>query len=105
MSGLGDRLEVDILGQLHVLRVDTEDLHSADLIGHANIDFSVETTSTSQGWVDRVWTVCGADDHNLAAALGTVHECEKLSNDTFFNFTLTLLSVGSDRVNLINEDD
>ena len=74
MSGLSDGLEVYILGKLHVFGVDSEDFHTADLIRHANVDLSVEAAGTTKRWVDRVRSVGGSDDDNLAAALGTVHE-------------------------------
>mmetsp|Transcript_536 Transcript_536/g.849 ORF Transcript_536/g.849 Transcript_536/m.849 type:complete len:322 (-) Transcript_536:300-1265(-) len=105
MSGLGDRLKVHILSQLHVLGVDAHDFHTADLIGDTDIDFSVEATSTTEGRVDGVGSVGGGNDDDLASALGTVHEGKELGDDSLLGLTVTLLSVGSDGVDLIDKDD
>jgi len=75
--------------------VDTEDLHSSDFIGHANVDFSIETTGSSEGWVKSIWSVSGSNDDNLASSLGSVHQGEELGDNTLFGFTLSLLSVWS----------
>lgn len=37
-------LEIHILAQFHVLRVNSQHLESADRIGNSNVDFTIETT-------------------------------------------------------------
>lgn len=105
MTCLCNLLKVHIFGKLHVLGVNAHDLHAANLIRDADINFTIEATSTTQGRVKRVGAVCRGDDDNLTAALGAVHESKELSDDSLLSLTITLLSVGCNRVNLINEDD
>jgi len=105
VSSLSYGFKINIFGELHVLSVDSEDFHTANLIRHANVDLSVETTGTTKRWVDRVRSVCGANDDDLAAALGTVHERQQLSDDTLLDLSLSLFSIGSNRVDFVNEDN
>ena len=105
MSGFRDILKLDIVAQLHVLSVDSEDFHAADLVRHANVDLSIETTSTSQGWVNRIGSISGADDDHLTSTLGTVHQGEQLGDNALFDLTLGLLSVGSNRIDFVDENN
>ena len=105
MRALSDGLKVDIFRQLHVLGVNAQNFHSADLIWNTNIDLSVETTGTTKGWVNRVGSVGGSDDDDLASTLGTVHQSEQLCYDSLLSLTMTLLSVWRNRIDLIDEDD
>merc|ERR1719399_1436284 len=50
---LGELLEVDIIGQLHVLRVDAHHLQPAVLIGDADVYLTVEPAEAAQRRVDR----------------------------------------------------
>jgi hypothetical protein len=85
--------------------VNSENFESSILVGNANIDFTVETTSTTERWVDGVWSV-GCTNHNdLTTALNTVHKGKKLSDDTLLDLALGLLSVGGNRIDLINEEN
>ena len=48
----------------------------------------------------------GCTNHDdLSATLDTIHESKELSDDTFFDFSLSFVTVGSNRVDLINEKD
>ena len=49
-----DLLEVDIVTELHVLGVDTQDLETAGRVGNTNVDFTVESPESSQSGVNRV---------------------------------------------------
>jgi len=105
MSRLGYIFEFDILRQLHVLSVDAKNFHTADFIRDTNIDFSIETSSTTKGRVDSVRSVSGADDNNLSATFSTVHKGEHLGDDTLLDLTLRLLSVWRNRIDFIDEDN
>ena len=81
-------LQIDILGELHILSVNPQDLHSSNLVGHADVNFSVETTGTTKSWVDSVGSVRRADDNDLTTALGAVHQSEELGDDSLLDLAL-----------------
>ena len=76
--------------------MNSENLHTSGLIRNSDVDFSVETSSTTEGRVDGIRSVCGTDNDDLTTALGTVHKSKHLSDHTLLDFTLGFLSVGSD---------
>jgi hypothetical protein len=82
--------EVDIFCKFHVLRMDAEDLKTAGGIRNTNVDFTIETTETSEGGVDRVGPVSGGHNDNIGARFETVHEGEQLRNNTAFDFSICL---------------
>jgi len=82
--------EVDIFCKFHVLRVDAEDLKTTSGIRNTNVDFTIETTETSEGGVDRVGSVSGGHDDNVGAGFKTVHEGEQLRNNTTLDFSICL---------------
>lgn len=74
-------LEVDIVAQFHVLQprsktleleklkahlgVDAQDFETSSSIRNTNVDFSVETTETSESRVDRIGSVGSGHDDNV----------------------------------------
>ena len=103
MRVFGDLLKVNILSQLHILGVDTENFHSTYLIWDTDIDFSIETTSSSKGWVNSIRPIGGSDDDNLASSLSTIHESQKLGNDSLFSLSVRFLSVWRNGIDFINK--
>jgi hypothetical protein len=85
--------------------VNPQNFEATVLVRHSDVDLTVEATSTSQSWIDRVRPIGRTNDHGLAAALHTVHQSQKLSNNTLFDLTLGLFSVGRNGVNLIDEQN
>jgi len=102
---LGDLLEVDVVRQLHVLGVDAQNLEAAVLVRHANVHLAVEAAEAAERGVDRVGAVGRADDDDVRARLQPVHEREELRDDAPLDLALRLLSLGRDRVDLVDEDD
>ena len=82
--------EVDIFSKFHVLRVDAEDLKTTSGIRDTNVDFTIETTETSEGGVDRVGSVGGGHNDDVGACFQAVHEGEQLRNNTTFDFSICL---------------
>jgi len=87
MRVLRDSLKVDVLSKLHVLGVDAHDFHSSDFIRDTNINFPIEATGSSKGWVNSVGPVRGSNNNDLASTFGTVHEGKQLGNDSLFGLT------------------
>mmetsp|Transcript_7662 Transcript_7662/g.16937 ORF Transcript_7662/g.16937 Transcript_7662/m.16937 type:complete len:557 (+) Transcript_7662:788-2458(+) len=102
---LGKLLQVDVVAQLHVLRVDAQHLEAAVLVGHANVNLAVEASEAAERAVDRVWPVGRADDDDVRACLEAVHQRQQLRNDAALNLALRLLALGRDGVDLVDEDD
>lgn len=101
----GDVGKVNILIEFHVLGVDSEDFHSSDFIGDTDIDFSIESSESSEGLIDGVGSVGGGDDDDLSSGLETVHEGQECGDDSLFDLSVGLVSLGGDRIDLIHEDD
>ncbi len=100
-----DLLEIDIVAELHVLGVDLKDLETAGGVGDANVDLAIEAAEPTQGRVDRIGPVGGGHDDDVGPSLHAIHEGEELGDDTALNLAVRLLTLGSDRVDLVDKDD
>ncbi len=58
-------LQVDIVGELHVLRVNTKDLKTASRVGNTNVNLAVEATEAAEGGVYGVGTVSRGHNHDI----------------------------------------
>jgi len=56
----------------------SQDLESADLIRHANVDLSIETAESSEGGIEGVGSVRSSDNYHMSTTLQAVHKCEHL---------------------------
>ena len=83
-------LKINVIRELHVLRVDTENLETTSRVGDTDVDFTIESSETTKGGVNGVRSVCGGHNDDVGASLETVHECEKLRNDATFDFSISL---------------
>ena len=96
---------VVVLGERHVPRVYLEDLEPALLVRDLDLDLAVEASWPSQGRVDGVGPVGRRYDDDLASCLEPVHEREQLADDSALHLSGDLLSLWSDRVDLVDEYD
>ena len=85
--------------------MNVHDFAAAFAVGDTDFDFTVKTTWSSQGWVKSVPAVGCADDHDIVAALHTVHQGQHLSDHTAFHFTRDVFPLGTNGVYLVDEDD
>ena len=102
---LGHCLQVDCFVQFHVFGVDAEDFQSADLVRDSDVDFPVEPAEAAQGGIEGVGSVGGSNDDDVSSGLEAVHEGQQLRDHSALDFTVHLLSVGRDRVDLVDEDN
>ena len=102
---VGEPFQVDILRQRHSAGVDLQDLETSVPVGDTDLDLPVEPSGSPQGLVDGVGSVGGTDDHDLSPGVQTVHEAQELCDDTPLLLTVHLVTLGRDRVYLIDEDD
>lgn len=105
MGILCHSLQIHVFCQFHVFSVDSQNLQSADFIRHTNIDLSVKTTESSESWVDSIGPVGRSDDNDVSSAFQAVHKCEHLGDNSSFDLTAHLFSVGCDGIDLVDEDN
>jgi len=70
--------EVDVVGEVHVARVDLEDLDAALVVGLGDLDEAVEAAGSEDGAVEHVEAVGGGDDPDFTALVEAVHLGEEL---------------------------
>jgi hypothetical protein len=105
VSFFGNLKLVNIGRKLHLLGVDVEDLKTTVLVWDSNIDFSIESTTSSECGVNDIRSVSSSDNDNFLSSLKSIHEGEHLRDNTLLNFTLRFLSVRSNGVKLIHEEN
>lgn len=85
--------------------MDSQNLQPAYFIGDSDIDFPIETAEPSEGGVKGVGSVGGCDDDHVSSCLETVHKGQQLRDNSPFDLTMHLFSVGSNRIDLVDEDN
>ncbi len=85
--------------------MDLEDLEAAVLVRDADLHLPVEASRPAERGVQRVRTVRGADDDDLAARLQPVHQGQQLGDDAPLDLARHLVALRGDRVDLVDEDD
>ena len=107
MGNLGYAKEIHIISQRHTPGVDFQYFKTAVLIRYRDLYLTVEPPGPSQGGIEDVWDIGGADNDNLTSGGKTVHQGQKLGYDPFFHllFPSHLLALWSDGINLVNEYD
>ena len=110
-DGGGDPLEVDVIGERHVLGVDLEDLDAARLVGRVDRDAAVEAARAKQRGVEDLGAVGRAEDDHVRARLEAVHLGEDLV-ERLLALVVAAADAGvvararaADRVELVDEDD
>mmetsp|Transcript_28442 Transcript_28442/g.80059 ORF Transcript_28442/g.80059 Transcript_28442/m.80059 type:complete len:454 (-) Transcript_28442:148-1509(-) len=101
----GNGLWIDIFVELHVTGVDAEDLETAVLIRHSDVDFSVEASETTEGRIDGIWTIGGSDDDDAGTLLQPIHQGQHLTDDTTLHFSVGLFTLWCNGIDLVDEDD
>src|SRR6056300_1608581 len=105
---LGDVPKVNILREVLVPRVDTEDLLTTLNTGKSNLNFAVETAWTEESVIEDVDAVRRSDDHDTSLIVETIHLSEELVDGLFTLIVgrhTTCRTLLTNSVNLIDEDD
>jgi hypothetical protein len=105
MSIGGNLLEINIIGKLHVFGVNSQDLESTSWVRNSDIDLSVESSESSKSGIDRVGSISSGHDDNVGSGLQSIHQSKQLRHDSSLNFSVGLVSLGGDGIDLINKDD
>mmetsp|Transcript_11058 Transcript_11058/g.16590 ORF Transcript_11058/g.16590 Transcript_11058/m.16590 type:complete len:235 (+) Transcript_11058:975-1679(+) len=98
-------VEIDVFRHLHVFGVNAQNFVTALFVWNTNFYFFVKTTISSECRIDRIGSVGSSHDNHLSTAFETIHEREKLRDDTTFCFTLGFATLGCNSINLIEEND
>lgn len=85
--------------------MDSKDFEAPSWVRNANVYFTVEAPKATQSRIDAVGPIGGCDDNDVGAGLHSIHEGEELGDDTALDFSASLLTLGSNRINFIDEDD
>jgi hypothetical protein len=83
-------LKIDVITQLHVLRMDAKNLQTASRVWNTDVDFTIETAKATKGRVNGVWPVGSSHDNNIGPSLQTVHKSEQLRYNATLDFTVRL---------------
>jgi len=105
MSVFCNSFKINIFRKFHIFSVYTKNLKSTYLIRHSNIDLSVKSTESSKSWIEGIRSISSSNNNNMSSSFKTVHESEKLRNNSSFDLTTNLFSVRSNRIDLIDEDN
>ena len=73
-------------------------------VWNTDVDFSVEPSEPPESGVNGVGTVGGGHDDDVGPLLETVHQRQQLGDNPTLNFAVGLLSLRSNRVQLIDEN-
>lgn len=85
-----------------------EDFGPALCIRQAHGDLPIESARSQQGLIEHVWNVGGRQNNDASVSLEAVHFREQLVDGLFsliVSHTQSLISLPTDRVKLINEND
>merc|ERR1719323_2976945 len=74
-------------------------------IRNANVHLPVESSKSPESRINGVWSVGGGHHDDVGSLLETVHQGQELGDDSPLNLTVGLLSLRSNTVKFINEDD
>merc|ERR1711953_762964 len=102
---ISNLFKIDVISELHLFRVNLQDLHSSDGVWNADVDFPVESAESSESRVNRVGSVCCAHDNDVCALLQSVHESEQLRDNSPLDLAVCFVSLGGDGIDLVDEDD
>lgn len=105
MGVSSDLFEVNIIGKLHVLGVDTKDLKPTSRVRDTDVNLSVEPTESTKGGINRVGPIGGCHHDDVRSRLQTVHQSKELGDDSPLDFTVRLFSLRSNRVKFVDEDN
>ncbi|PON70329.1 hypothetical protein TorRG33x02_256950 [Trema orientale] len=103
MCVLCNSFQIHTFGKLHVLRVNPKYLKSSDLVRDTNVYLPIESAEPSKSRVNAVGTICGANNDDMRTRFESIHERQKLRNNPLLNFSLRLLSLRRNRIDLVNE--
>ena len=104
----GEPLQVDVVGQRHVARVDLEDGQPALVGGPIDRDVAVEAAGAQQGRIEHVGPVRGGHDDDRLGLGEAVHFAEDLV-ERLLAFVVAAAHAGAampaDGVDLVDEED
>ena len=105
MRVLGNFAQIHVRRERHRARVNSEDLQPRLLVGNSDFNFAIEAAGTPQRRIENFGNIRRADHDDLTARDKTIHQAEKLRDDALLDFAGDFGALGSDRVNLVDEQN
>jgi hypothetical protein len=84
-------LEINVVSELHVLRVNAENLQAPSWVGNADVDLTIKATKATERRVNGVGPVCCSHNNDIGASLETVHKCKQLRDHSALDLAVRLL--------------
>lgn len=86
--------------------MDFEDVHPAFKVGEAELDLSVDSAGSHQGWVKSIGPVCCHKDFDVTSGLESVHLVHDLQHSSLdFIVRPSIGSSTSDGIDFVEEDN
>ena len=88
--------KINVISEFYLLGVNLEDLHSSKSVRNADVDFSIESSKSSERRVNRVRSIRCAHYNDVRALFESVHQRQQLRDDSSFDFAVCFVSFGRD---------
>src|SRR5712692_9474589 len=98
-------MKVNIRAQRHASSVNLQDLIPAQLVRDSNLNLSIKTSWTSQGRINRIGPISGPNYYDVASSTHSIHEREKLGDNSPLHFTSYFFTFRSDCIQLVDKND
>ncbi|RNA33075.1 hypothetical protein BpHYR1_024705 [Brachionus plicatilis] len=97
MGLVANLFQVNIIGQLHVLGVNSEHFETTNGVRYADVDLAVKTAKATQSGINAVRPIGGGHDHYMRTLLQTVHQSQQLGHNTALYFAVRFFPLGRNR--------
>ena len=94
MRVLRHQPQINVRRQFHIPCLNLQDLQTAFIIRHPNVQLTVKAPKAAQGGVDLVGSVGGGHDDDVTAGLDAIEEGEHLRDDAPFDFAAGFVAFG-----------
>mmetsp|Transcript_10758 Transcript_10758/g.33951 ORF Transcript_10758/g.33951 Transcript_10758/m.33951 type:complete len:292 (+) Transcript_10758:2279-3154(+) len=101
-------LQVDVVRQRHLGRVDAEDVPLGLDVGHRELDLAIDPAGPEERRIERLDLIGGENHLHVAPRVESVELVEQLEHralDLALAPRRRVIPLGADRVDLVNEDD
>ena len=106
--GLDEISDRNVIVEAHFGGVDLEDFVFGFEVWDWEFNFSIDTSGPDEGWIEAFYFVRGHDNFDFCVGVETVQlikELEHSSLDFFLSSGVGVVSLGTDGVDFVDEDD
>src|SRR5713226_5181439 len=98
-------MKVNIRAQRHISSMNLQDLITAQFIRDSNLNLSIKTSWTPQCRINSIGPVSRSNYYDVASSTHSIHEREKLGDNSPLHFACYFLTFRSDRIHFVDEND